>query len=71
MNYRLIISLVLIGLIVVFIIQNAAVVEIKAFFWTIAMSRGLLIVILLSIGVLVGWFLKTYFTHRRDAEDEE
>ncbi len=71
MSYRLIISLVLIGLIVVFIIQNAAVVEIEVFFWTIAMSRVLFMVILLFVGVLVGWFLKTYFTHRRDAEDEE
>ena len=71
MNKRLIISLVLICLVVVLLIQNAEIVEIEVFFWTIAVSRVLLMVILLSVGVLVGWFLKTYFTHRRDTEDEE
>jgi uncharacterized integral membrane protein len=71
MNKKLIISLVLICLIVVLLIQNAAVVEIEIFFWTIAMSRVLLMVILLAVGVLVGWLLKTYLTHRRDIEDEE
>ena len=71
MNKRLIISLVLICLVVVLLIQNAEIVEIEIFFWTIAMSRVLLMVILLCVGVLVGWFSKTYITHRRDTEDEE
>ncbi len=71
MNKKLIISLVLICLIVVLLIQNAETVEIEIFFWTIAMSRVLFMVILLFVGVVGGWFLKTYFTRRRDAEDEE
>jgi uncharacterized integral membrane protein len=71
MNKRLIISLVLICLVVILLIQNAEIVEIEIFFWTIAVSRVLLMVILLFVGVLVGWFLKNYFIHRGDAEDEE
>ena len=71
MNKRLITSLVLICLVVVLLIQNAEIVEIEIFFWTIAMSRVLLMVILLCIGVLVGWFLKTHFAHREDEEEEE
>ena len=71
MNKKLIISLVLICLILILFIQNAEIVEIEVFFWTIAMSRVLFMVILLCVGVLVGWLLKTYFTHRRDAEDKE
>ena len=71
MNKRLITSLVLICLVVVLLIQNAEIVEIEIFFWTIAMSRVLLMVILLCVGVLVGWFSKSYITQRRDTEDEE
>lgn len=71
MNKRLIISLVLICLVVVLLIQNAEIVEIDIFFWTIAVSRVLLMVILLAVGVLVGWFLKTHFIHREDIDNEE
>jgi uncharacterized integral membrane protein len=70
MNYRLIIGLILICLVVVFIVQNAAIVEIQVFFWTIAMSRVLLMVILLSVGILVGWLLKTYWLFRKYPEEE-
>jgi len=70
MSYKLIIGLIFVCLIVVFIVQNAAIVEIQVFFWTIAMSRVLLMVILLAIGVLVGWLLKTYWGLRRNTEDE-
>jgi len=70
MSYKLIMGLIFVCLIVVFIVQNAAIVEIQVFFWTIAMSRVLLMVILLAIGVLVGWLLKTYWELRRNTEDE-
>jgi uncharacterized integral membrane protein len=65
MNYKLISSLIIICLIVVFIIQNAAMVEIKVFFWTISMSRVLLMFILLAIGILAGWLLNNFTVNRR------
>lgn len=65
MNYKLILGLILMCLIVVFIIQNAAVVEIRLLFWTIVMSRVLLMFIVLAIGILVGWLLKSYSRHRK------
>ena len=67
MNYKLIIGLILMGLLVVFIIQNAAVVEIRLIFWTITMSRVLLMFIVLAIGILVGWLLNSYTVHRKRA----
>ena len=70
MNYKLIMGLILVCLLVVLIIQNAAIVEIQVFFWTIAMSRVLLMVILLSVGILVGWLLKTYWLFRKYPEEE-
>ena len=70
MNYKLIMGLIFICLIVVFIIQNAAIVEIQVFFWTIVMSRALLMVILLCVGVLIGWLLKTYWLSREYPDED-
>jgi uncharacterized integral membrane protein len=66
MNFKLISGLVIICLIAIFIIQNAAIVEIQVLFWTITMSEVLLMFILLAIGILVGWLLKSYFMHRSE-----
>ena len=64
MNYKLILNLFLAGLILLFIIQNFAVVEIQFLFWSIQMSRSLLILFLLAIGVIIGWFLHGYLIQR-------
>jgi putative membrane protein len=65
LNFKLILSLVLAGLAVLFTIQNVAVVEIRFLFWTLSMSRSLLIFFLLVIGVIVGWLLHGYSIHRK------
>ena len=65
MNYKLILILILAGLILLFIIQNVAVVEIKFLFWSIQMSRLLLIFFLLAIGIIIGWFLHGYLKQRK------
>lgn len=66
MNYRLTLILILAGLVILFIIQNVAVVEIKFLFWSIQMSRSLLMFFLLAIGLIIGWFLNNYLTLRKD-----
>jgi len=65
MNYKLILILILAGLILLFIIQNVAVVEIQFLFWSIQMSRSLLIFFLLAIGIIIGWFLHGYLRQRK------
>jgi len=65
MNARLLLILVVSGLAVLFIIQNVAVVEIQFLFWSIQMSRSLLIFILLAIGMIIGWVLRGYLQHHR------
>lgn len=64
-NYKLITILVLAGLLVVFIVQNTAVVEIRLFFWTLAMSRSLMFFLLVCIGIVIGWFLRGHFRSER------
>ncbi len=66
MNFKFIAILILAGLAVLFIIQNVAVVEIQFLFWSIKMSRSLLMFLLLAIGIILGWFLHNYIKYRRD-----
>ena len=61
MNYKLILGIVLAGMALLFIIQNVIVVELKFLFWTLSMSRALLMFLILSIGIILGWLLHSYF----------
>lgn len=63
MNYKMLLILTLTGLVVLFIIQNVAVVEIQFMFWATHMPRSLLMFLLLAIGVIIGWFLHSYVRH--------
>lgn len=69
MNTRLILLLVITGIAVLFITQNVAVVEVNFLFWSLAMSRALLIFFTLAIGFLLGWFLHSYFTYRKSRDE--
>jgi uncharacterized integral membrane protein len=61
MNLKLIFSLAMAGMAVLFIIQNVTVVDMKFLFWTLSMSRALLMSLILSIGIILGWLLHSYF----------
>ena len=71
MNYKLISVLILAGLTVLFIIQNVAVVEIQFVFWSIQMSRSLLMFFLLAVGVILGWFLHGYLKYRKGKSNQD
>ena len=61
MNFKLILSLVMAGMAVLFIIQNVTVVELRFLFWTLSMSRALFMSLILSTGIIMGWLLHSYF----------
>ena len=65
MNFKLISGLIIVCLILIFIIQNIAIVEIRLVFWTIEISLALLILILLGLGMVAGWLLNDYFKYRK------
>jgi len=58
---KLTISLIMVLLVLVFAVQNAAMVELKFLFWEIEFPRSLLLFLTMLIGVAVGWFLKPMF----------
>lgn len=55
---RLVIGAVLLSLVLVFALQNVAIVEVQFLFWSVRLPRSLLIFVVLAIGVVIGWFLK-------------
>lgn len=65
MGYKLVTVLILAGLVVLFIIQNVAVVEVRFLFWTMQISKALLIFLLFAVGVIMGWALNGYLIYRQ------
>ena len=59
LNYKQTISLVLAALTILFILQNIAVININFLFWTFFMSRSVLILVVLLIGIVIGWLLRS------------
>jgi putative membrane protein len=61
---KLTLILVLVGLLVMFTLQNTQVVEVRLLFWTLSMSRVLLIFLLLAVGILLGWMAHSMSQHK-------
>jgi putative membrane protein len=68
MNIKLIFGLMLAGFTVLFIIQNATVVQIRFLYWTLSLSHSLLIFFILAFGIFIGWLLHVFFMHRQQRE---
>ncbi len=65
MNIKLILALLLAGLVILFIVQNVAAVEIQFLVWSAHISRALLLFIILAIGIGIGWALNSLTAHAK------
>ena len=63
MNIKMYVTLILLLLIVIFTVQNAAVVTVNFLFWKLDISRALLIFFVLAIGVIIGWISHSHMRH--------
>jgi len=57
MSKKNIVIIVLAALFVLFVVQNTRIVEVQLLFWTVSMSRSLMLLGTLFIGLIGGWFL--------------
>ena len=55
MNIKNIAVFILIALVIIFVIQNTDVVEVQFLAWKVSMSRALMLLGTLLIGLLAGW----------------
>jgi uncharacterized integral membrane protein len=63
-NIKLTVGLILLVLLLTFIIQNAVVVPVHFLLWTLSMSRSLIILFSILLGIVLGWFLRSYVYHK-------
>ncbi len=72
MPVKTIVFIVLAILIVIFTIQNTQVVEIKFFIWQTSISKALVLLSTLFIGIILGWLITwAGYSHRKRKEKEE
>lgn len=64
MNYKLVLSGVLAFLVVLFIFQNAQPVQVHFLFWTVEISRVVLMAIMLFAGMTISWLLGSWLRYR-------
>jgi len=69
-NAKLVFSLILAGLVVLFLVQNTAVVEVRFMFWAMAMSRALMIFLVFAFGILAGWLLHSHMVVCRPGKND-
>ena len=70
MSPKLYTTFALAALAALFIIQNFEVVELRLLFWTIAMSRALMFLLLVLIGMAIGWLLRGHLAHKGQERTE-
>jgi len=69
MNFKIAIVIILAGLVLIFLAQNVQVVTVSFLFWEMSMSRAVLIFFTLLTGFIIGWFLNSYLSYRRDKKE--
>lgn len=62
-DIRLWITIGILGLVILFTLQNIATVEITFLFWTMTLPRVVFLIIVFALGVLLGWVLKSLNRH--------
>ena len=63
---RNILFIILIGAVLIFVFQNMATIEVKFLVWTLTVSRALILLATLAIGI-IGGSLLTYPARRQKA----
>jgi len=69
MKTKLILTLVAVVFVVMFVLQNTAVVEIHFLLWHLSMSRSLLIVVFVTVGVVIGWLLRSHVSIKKPVSE--
>lgn len=70
MQWKMILWGVIGVLLVIFIVQNVAVMEIKFLFWKMSMSRSLMMFFLVIIGIAIGWFWRGVSMRNKKRKEE-
>lgn len=64
MNPKLLLLLAPGAVVLLFLLQNLAIVEVQFLFWSLRMPRAVLMLLLLGMGTGAGWLLHSWHQHR-------
>ncbi len=68
MKFTFVLGVIIGILVVAFILQNTEIVEISFLFWTITISRALMVLLVFIIGIIVGAIIKDIGTRKKEKE---
>ena len=69
MNFKIGLVAIFILIALIFLAQNYDVVTVKFLLWDLSMSRAVLLFFSLLIGFIIGWFLNSYLSYRKDKKE--
>ena len=69
MSYKIGLVAILALIVLIFLAQNFEVVTVNILFWEMSMSRAVLLFFSLLVGFIIGWFLHSYLSYRKDKKE--
>jgi lipopolysaccharide assembly protein A len=69
MNFKITLVVILVCLALIFLAQNIQVVTVSFLLWEVSMSRAVLLFFSLLTGFIIGWFLHSYLSYRKDKKE--
>lgn len=57
---RNVLVIILLGVLVVFVVQNVATVEVNFLVWNVSLPRAILYLIIFALGAVVGWLTRLF-----------
>jgi uncharacterized integral membrane protein len=71
MNFKSIVALILLALFIIVSLQNVEVIPVRFLFWKMEISKLLLLIITLVVGILVGMFIPGLLKKSKNVEQIE
>ena len=71
MNFKTISALILLALFIIICIQNSEIISVHLLFWKVDISKLLLLIITLIIGIFVGMILPVFINKQKKKEEKE
>jgi uncharacterized integral membrane protein len=69
MNFKIGLVAIFALIALIFLAQNYDVVTVKFLLWDLSMSRAVLLFFSLLIGFIIGWFLNSYLSYRKNKKE--
>ena len=70
-NIKMLVVLALVCLIAIFAIQNAEALEVRFLVWTFTLRRAVMLFVVLSIGIIIGWTWRSLSRSKNDGRSDK